>query len=240
MELRAAFLYARGAVLGEELRGVGACELEVHDRRCAGGAVTSTQGESGEGVDAPPVTLRRERAGAYVATGIELCFVPEAPVSSLPFSLRCGQDLLSGTLRCTAAEDGTLHQWTVELATPNAEDTAAVPPPGFELVLVAHDVSSERPVCLSCTCPLPLRHRGLRVGAAALATATLAVQPLAPPGAFLRTNSGRAQAVCALESIDEYRKVRRVRRRPRRASSAERFLLAGILLCSLSTRPHPV
>lgn len=205
MELRAAFLYARGDS-GAELGG-GDCsdraDLELHTRLCDGGLVTRTPGAAspsdcdGDG-DSVHVALRRERPGCYVCAGLQVAFtcLPGAPCGTLPLTLTVGGDTLAGFLRCVSSEDGTAVTYAVEVTHAVRDGSGLTPCRGYELVLVGHDHATQRPVCLGCTVP-PGPASGCALDAAA--------GGFAPP-AFPRTVSGR-RGVLLLEPIDENTKV---------------------------------
>jgi hypothetical protein len=208
MELRAAFLYARGDS-GAEL---GDCSdradllLVLHKDLCDGGFVTRTCGAASpsDGDDASVhVTLRRERPGCYVCVGLEMALscLPGQPVCTLPLTIRVGGDVLIGSLRCAASEDGTAVTYAVEVGHAQASGGGSPAPlRSYELVLVGHDEATQRPVCLGCTVqPGP---SGTPSGCASDLLGGFAPQELVH-----RSLSGRRPALCTLEPIDENTKV---------------------------------
>lgn len=207
MQLRAAFLYARGDS-GAELGGCADCsdraDLQLHTALCDGGVVTRTCGgaspsDGDDASDSVHVTLRRERPGCYVCAGLEVAFtcLPGQSCGLLPLTLTLGGDTLTGWLRCVASEDGTAVTYAVEVAhTQVSRDGCPAPLRGYELVLVGHDEATQRPVCLGCT---------VQPGPPATASDPLGAG-FAPP-AFPRSLSGRRTVLCTLEPIDENTKV---------------------------------
>jgi len=208
MELRAVFLYARGdtgAELGAAkegcLPGGEHAELELHTARCSGGLVTRTtsahcNNENDEEAPCVRVQLRRERPGVFVcvedALGVAFSATPGSPAAYLPLRLSCCGDVMVGGVRAVVSQDGVCVTFAVELA---HEASGKQPQLGYELVLVGHDQSTQRPVCLGCTVP---RGGGL--------VSTPAGEDQCVLAAFQqRTVSGRQ--FLSLEPIDENAKV---------------------------------